>query len=289
MLTVLFAVSALSVSAEAAAAPMRPTTFVVDTRLSEGPMENFSELLVNPKKLAAYLKPLDSAEGLVPKATVSDDRITINDRIFFALGSEGIRPSSFPILDRVASTLVARPDIEEVSIQGHAARNPNGDVNLALSVQRTKAVVDYLVAKGVDRSRISSIGFGSSRQDDDGGNQVEFVIEKWSKTRLGTQAAPLPDASQGTGTGSLAISNEHSFQATISVNGTVVGTVGPYTHAAIHGLKTGLYDVRFSHTSGFSYFKAVRTGEIDSPIVPGGAPAAAVLKNRGLPAAKAAE
>ena len=75
----------------------------------------------------------------------------------------------------------------------------------------------------------------------------------------------------------------------MAVNGTVIGTLGPYTDAAIHGLRTGLYDVRFTHTSGYSYLKAVRTSEVDSPIVPGGAPAAVVLPNKGLPVDSASE
>jgi len=282
VLTVFSAVLALSLSATATAGTKRPTTFVVDTRLSEGPAENFSSLLVNPNRLAAHLKPLDTVEGLVPKATVTDDQIMINDRIFFAPGVNTIRASSHSILDRVASTLISRPDIEEVSIQGHTARNPNGDINLALSVQRAKAVVDYLVARGVNRQRISSIGFGQTRGASED-SRVEFVIEKWSKKRLPAVEDAAPDVSKGPKTGSLLIENEHSYEATIAVNGTVIGTVGPYTDAALHGLKTGLYDVRFSHTSGYSYFKAVRTGTVDHPIVPGGSPAAAVLKNRGLP------
>jgi outer membrane protein OmpA-like peptidoglycan-associated protein len=289
MLTVFSVVLAFSISTEAIAAPLRPVTFVVDTRLSEGPIENFNLLLVNPKKLAAFLRPLDSVDGLIPRATVSEDQIAINDRIFFALGADGIRPSSFPILDRVASTLIARPDIEEISIQGHAARNPNGDVNLALSVQRAKAVVDYLVEKGVDRGRIGSIGFGQTRPDAKDVGRVEFVIERWSKQRLETAAHVMPDASHGPGTGSLLIENDRSYEATVAINGTVVGTVGPYTNAAVHGLKTGLYDIRFSHSTGYSYFRAVRTSEVNSPIVPGGARAASVLKNRGLPASQAVE
>lgn len=289
MLTVFSAVLAFSFSTEAAAGAMRPTTFVVDTRLSEGPVENFYELAVNPNKLAMHLKPLDTADGLVPKATVTDEQIAINDRIFFAPGVGGIRPSSFPILDRVAAKLIERPDIEEVSIQGHTARNPSGDINLALSVQRSKAVVDYLVSKGVNRERISSIGFGQTRSAGEDGNRVEFVIEKWSKNRMATAAQTSLDTSQDDSTGSLLIANEHSYEATVAINGTVVGKVGPYTAAAIHGLKTGLYDVRFSHTTGYSYFKAVRTSIVESPIVPGGAPAAVVLKNGGLPADEAAE
>lgn len=285
MLTVFSSLVVIGLTDAAQAAPKRPTTFVVDTRLSEGPVENFSSLLVNPNRLAAHLKPLDSVDALVPKATVTDNQIAINDRIFFAPGVDTIRPSSHPILDRVASTLINRPDIEEVSIQGHTARHPNGDVNLALSVRRAKAVVNYLVAKGVQRDRISSIGFGQTRPDLQE-SRVEFIIEKWGKKRILTAPETPHDTSTGPSTGSLLIENEHSHEATVSVNGTVIGTVGPYTDAALHGLRTGLYDVRFTHTSGYSYFKAIRTGPVNSPIVPGGEPAASVLKNRGLPADK---
>ena len=114
MMTVFSALLALGISSAANAGPKRPLTFVVDTRLSEGPAENFSSLLVNPNRLAGHLKPLDSAEGLVPKATVTENQIAINDRIFFAPGASAIRPSSHTILDRVAAA----------EAQGDVARQP---------------------------------------------------------------------------------------------------------------------------------------------------------------------
>ena len=115
--------------------PKRPVTFVVDTRLSEGPTENFTDLYVDPFKLVDMLNPLDNADRLQPRAQVSEDQIAINDRIFFAPGSNDIRPSSHTILNKVAEVLLLRPDIQEVSIQGHTARNENGDINLAMSVR----------------------------------------------------------------------------------------------------------------------------------------------------------
>lgn len=290
MLLIGTTILALSLSNFADAAK-RPTTFVVDTRLSEGPAENFSELFVDSYKLSGLLKPLDANQSIAPRATVTNDRIAINDRIFFAPGSNDIRPSSFPILDQVANTLVSRPDIEEVSIQGHAARNANGDVNLALSVRQAKAVVDYLVSKGVNEKRIASIGFGQSRPmgESDGNDRVEFVIEKWSKKRAPSASAPIVPNTKSNGTGSLLIENDRSYEAEVAVNGTVIGIVGPYTDAVIHGLKEGLYDLRFTHTTGYSYYNAVRTSVVNSPIVPGGKGAAAVLPNGGQPAKTTAE
>ena len=128
MLTISSVVFVLGLAAPVQAGPKRPITFVVDTRLSEGPAENFTDLYVDPIKLSNMLQPLDSADRLQPKAVVSNDQIAINDRIFFAPGSNEIRPSSHPILDKVAQVLLLRPDIEEVSIQGHTARDANGDI-----------------------------------------------------------------------------------------------------------------------------------------------------------------
>lgn len=290
MLTISSVVFVLGLAVPVQAAPKRPITFVVDTRLSEGPAENFTELYVDPGKLGNMLQPLDNADRLRPQATITDDQIAINDRIFFAPGSNGIRPSSYPILDKVAQVLLLRPDIEEVSIQGHTARDPNGDVNLAMSVRRSKAVVDYLVTKGVALERISSIGFGQTRSETEGEtNRVEFVIEKWSDDRLASEITKAPDARKTDVPGSILIENRHSYSAEVAVNGTRVGMLGPYTDAAIHGLDGGLYDVRFTHTSGYSYFEAIRTTRIDAPIVPGGKPAAAVLLNHGQPASQSAE
>jgi len=287
VLTISSVVFLLSIAAPVEAGAKRPVTFVVDTRLSEGPAENFTELYVDPIKLSEMLRPLDSADRLQPRATVSEDQIAINDRIFFAPGSNEIRPSSHSILNKVAEVLLLRPDIEEVSIQGHTARDANGDINLAMSVRRSKAVVDYLVGKGVAQERISSIGFGQTRTKTD--NRVEFVIEKWANKRLANEQAKTHDASKSDEPGSLLIENSHSYTADVAVNGTRIGTVGPYTDAAIHGLDGGLYDVRFTHTSGYSYFEAVRTAKIDGPIVPGGKGAAVVLPNHGLPATETPE
>ncbi len=137
----------------------------------------------------------------------------------------------------------------------------------------------------MDRSRISSVGFGGTRTaEGQSDSRVEFVIEKWAQNRMANEVQTERDTSATAEPGSLLIENNHSYTAEVAVNGTRIGTVGPYTDAAIHGLAGGLYDVRFTHTSGYSYFEAVRTSKIDRPIVPGGKGAAVVLPNNGLPA-----
>jgi outer membrane protein OmpA-like peptidoglycan-associated protein len=47
-------------------------------------------------------------------------------------------------------------------VRGHTDDRGDDAANLKLSAARAKAVADYLVSKGVDAGRISSIGLGET-------------------------------------------------------------------------------------------------------------------------------
>jgi outer membrane protein OmpA-like peptidoglycan-associated protein len=66
------------------------------------------------------------------------------------------------ILDQVADALQARPDIK-VEIAGHTDGIGTVPYNLKLSDRRAKSVKRYLVAKGIDSGRMTTIGYGKSR------------------------------------------------------------------------------------------------------------------------------
>src|SRR5207247_4018557 len=70
---------------------------------------------------------------------------------------------SFPILDEVTKLLQEHKDIDEVVIEGHADDRGTHEWNLRLSRHRAKAVVDYLVKKGVRAGRLRYTGFGDTK------------------------------------------------------------------------------------------------------------------------------
>lgn len=81
--------------------------------------------------------------------------------IQFDSGSANIREESISTLDAAAELLLANTSAN-VNIEGHTDDQGPDDLNLNLSQDRAQAVLDYLVGKGVDTSRLSAAGFGEA-------------------------------------------------------------------------------------------------------------------------------
>ncbi|WP_224365071.1 OmpA family protein [Hyalangium versicolor] len=98
-----------------------------------------------------------------PYVVVESDRIRIKGNILFETGQAKIRKQSFKLLDEVASVLARNPELGPVLIEGHTDNVGARALNLDLSNRRAKAVLDYLVGKGIARKRLRSQGFGFER------------------------------------------------------------------------------------------------------------------------------
>ena len=58
--------------------------------------------------------------------------------------------------------LLLNPQITKVEVQGHTDNVGTEDTNLRLSQRRAQAVRNYLISKGVRRSRLDAKGYGNS-------------------------------------------------------------------------------------------------------------------------------
>ena len=122
---------------------------------------------------------------------IRDNRIELGQKIQFALNKSEILPASFSLMDELAKTIQENPQVQKVSIEGHASNEGQAQYNLALSKARAEAVRAYLVSKGVSADRLSSTGFGASTpsasNDNEEGREknrrVEFHITKQEVTK----------------------------------------------------------------------------------------------------------
>jgi outer membrane protein OmpA-like peptidoglycan-associated protein len=127
----------------------------------------------------------DPKKNGCPQAAVVGKQIVILDQVKFATGSAKILPSSDGILNAVLTVLTSHPEITHVSVEGHTDNVGAAAMNKSLSGRRAASVVDWLVKHGIDKARLSSVGFGMERPIDSNdtpegrqnNRRVEFHIE----------------------------------------------------------------------------------------------------------------
>ena len=118
------------------------------------------------------------------KTEIALNQIVGSDPVLFAVGSPFIAESSKPVLQRIAEILIDNPE-GNLEVEGHSDTDGAEDINLDLSKSRAEAVMEFLISKGVDPSRISSIGYGETRlkidpevtaQDRADNRRIEFRV-----------------------------------------------------------------------------------------------------------------
>ena len=100
--------------------------------------------------------------------------------IFFDFDKATLRPESTNELQRLTKLLIDVPTLK-IEISGHTDSKGANDYNLALSDNRAKAVVNYLVKAGIAANRLTSKGYGEeqpiSTNDTDEGCQLNRRTE----------------------------------------------------------------------------------------------------------------
>lgn len=105
--------------------------------------------------------PLDPSDD-VKKEEIKVGEVIILEGINFETNSSRITPESESILMKAFNTLKNNPDIE-VEISGHTDSRGSAEKNQKLSEDRANAVKEWLVAKGIDAKRITTVGYGEDR------------------------------------------------------------------------------------------------------------------------------
>lgn len=91
-----------------------------------------------------------------------DFTVNVGDRVFFTTDSTSLTDVAQQTLAGQAAWLLRYPAYP-VTVEGHADERGTREYNLALGARRAAATRDYLVSRGVPRSRIRTISFGKER------------------------------------------------------------------------------------------------------------------------------
>jgi len=120
--------------------------------------------------------PVDPEEesSIVP-GSPDDFIINVGDRIFFSYESFDLDADAQETLQLQAAWLKQHQEVT-VTIEGHCDERGTREYNLALGEKRSQAAKNYLIALGVDVSRVSTISYGKEMpavvgSNDDAWNQ----------------------------------------------------------------------------------------------------------------------
>lgn len=101
----------------------------------------------------------------IPGATVTrvgeGITVTFPEGLLFAFDSDVINASAKANLTNFAASLAKYPSTKSM-IVGHTDSQGTDAYNLALSQRRATAAADFIVAQGIDRARLGTVGRGSS-------------------------------------------------------------------------------------------------------------------------------
>ncbi len=119
-----------------------------------------------------------------PPPEVMETKIELTQRIEFDVDEAIVLPAWKPVLDDVVQLMKDHSELVLVRLEGHTDNTHTADHNRSLSLRRARAVVAYMVSRGVARKRLDAAGYGDTRpkvgNDTEEGRQrnrrVEFTI-----------------------------------------------------------------------------------------------------------------
>ncbi|RIJ43245.1 OmpA family protein [Pontibacter oryzae] len=89
-------------------------------------------------------------------------KITFDSGILYAVNSAELQANAKTEISQLAQTLKKYPDTN-ILIEGHTDNTGNRSINQPLSERRAQSVADYLASMGVDRGRMTTMGYADDQ------------------------------------------------------------------------------------------------------------------------------
>jgi len=131
-----------------------------------------------------YTTPLGpSGAGMMKNVPGSQDDLEeqVGARAYFAFDQYSLDSTARATLDKQAAWMQSNPAVN-ITIEGHCDERGTREYNLGLGERRANAVKDYLVALGVNPSRIKTISYGKERPRALGSTEAAWAQNRRSET-----------------------------------------------------------------------------------------------------------
>jgi peptidoglycan-associated lipoprotein len=99
------------------------------------------------------------------------------DRVFFETDKSILKPEGRTQLTRWVAFLQKYPH-EQLVVEGHSDERGTREYNLSLGERRANTVKEFLVANGIDSSRIETVTYGKERPDAIGSNEQAWALNR---------------------------------------------------------------------------------------------------------------
>ena len=100
----------------------------------------------------------------------ADGRTFAFDDLYFDFNRQTLKKEAVALLDRAVEVLKENPALR-VSVEGYTCDVGTAEFNMALGERRAKEVRKYLVAHGVDESRLTVVSYGEENPKYDNTNK----------------------------------------------------------------------------------------------------------------------
>ncbi len=97
----------------------------------------------------------------IPMKKIIQDESIVLDNIYYDYNKWNIRKDARPSLEKLVNILRRNPI--KIELGSHTDSRGKDDYNLDLSQKRAQSVVDYVVSRGINPSRITAQGYGESK------------------------------------------------------------------------------------------------------------------------------
>ena len=167
-------------SAEAAAANSAARSAQDETaRLMAETEQLKAEAAARENQLQAQLDELNELRELQARSTDRGMVLTLGD-LLFDVGKSTLKPAAITDINEIAAFMLKHQD-RAVVIEGHTDDTGDEDFNRELSLSRAQAIGGALEARGVDFTKIETLGLGEevpvASNDTDVGRQLNRRVE----------------------------------------------------------------------------------------------------------------